>query len=371
MPSISYAIMCHPSRLEHAKRAFAGLPNEAVKYVVDPSPEAGPATLRTARLAWRRVEAGSDFHVVLQDDAILAKDFDSNLRNVLAQCPPRSAVSLYTEWSSLTGAVGRVAALQGSRLIPVSDWYLPTLALGMPASACTPLADFLDRQPIHIPDDVAVHQFCQFHGLQMFVTVPTLVQHDSGLASVVGNAGKGTRLSVGYLADIVDRCPSYNAELWPVATLDASVPFLKYRGLTELVVHMERSGAFRREGIDGWLHREPSLLVELTNIVSWLTPSIHRLLGESNTHNCMCPERVARHVTLLSRAVRQSGTDRWHATAASVLFDSLLPGVLRLYHSAMDLQHRGMALQNLLNEIDVTHLESASSINLVNPGLFE
>ncbi|NEE50650.1 hypothetical protein G3M55_39350, partial [Streptomyces sp. SID8455] len=83
------------------------------RVVVDPSPEAGPGALRTARAAWAAVAPDATHHVVLQDDVVPCREFAAQVAHAVRELPD-TPLALYANWNSWNGAATRAAALQGA-----------------------------------------------------------------------------------------------------------------------------------------------------------------------------------------------------------------------------------------------------------------
>lgn len=128
-PSVSISIMAHPHRAAAALRLEAQLKPLPVKVVFDPKPEATPATLRTARLAW--VPHGDDpsHHLVLQDDVLLHSDFSTQVIAAIAS-QARAILSFFSEWGSYTSHTLRISAFAGRAWTPQVDSYLDVHRVG-------------------------------------------------------------------------------------------------------------------------------------------------------------------------------------------------------------------------------------------------
>ncbi|MET9232381.1 hypothetical protein [Lentzea sp. NPDC003310] len=193
-PSIrlSGAVMTHPKRVAAARALSDGLPELGLQVVVDPQPEAPPAALRTARLAWAAVGPDATHHLVLQDDAVPAADFLRRLEPLVA-ARPDAALSLFTEWGSRTSHVVRIAALLGYTMAPVVDDYIPAVGLVLPAEVARGFEEYarakLDGRD---HDDVALLDYLSDLGVETVIPVAGLVDHREDI-SLVGNNVMGNR----------------------------------------------------------------------------------------------------------------------------------------------------------------------------------
>lgn len=193
---LSAAVMAHPSRRPLAEaliRLLDGVP----ALVLDPSPAAGPDTLRTAIRAWEAMAADATHHLVLQDDVRPAPGFLGAARRA-AERMPDALLSFYANWTSLNGAVTRLAARCGrawGQLIPSE--YVPSPAVLMPRSLVAAFLAFArDRGRIEIglADDEVMAAFSRKRSVRAYVAAPNLVEH-LDLPSLTGNGYQGARRS--------------------------------------------------------------------------------------------------------------------------------------------------------------------------------
>jgi hypothetical protein len=93
---ISITIMAHPKRRKQAEKLLVQLAGTGfiMRYITwdqqNNEWETGSRALSAG------IGSGSDYHVVIQDDAILAPNFYANVSAALNAVPQKSLVSLYT-----------------------------------------------------------------------------------------------------------------------------------------------------------------------------------------------------------------------------------------------------------------------------------
>lgn len=143
-----------------------------------------------ACLGWAPVDA--THLLVLQDDAILCPYFPEAAAAALEARPDR-IVSFFVAGAprrsvrAVTEAAGRCA--HWAELDP-TDW-VPVVALCLPCGHARDLAIWADEQTFPdsmTSDDAIVGDWVRARGLTVAATVPSLVDHDDAVPSVMGNA---------------------------------------------------------------------------------------------------------------------------------------------------------------------------------------
>ncbi|MER7040830.1 hypothetical protein OHB31_10465 [Streptomyces microflavus] len=251
---ISAAVMAHPRRAAEAARLAASLPAWGTRVVVDPSPEAGPGALRTARAAWAAVAPGATHHVVLQDDVVPCREFAAQVAHAVRELSD-TPLALYANWNSWNGAATRAAALQGASWVPaVPGEWTPSLALVLPRADVDAL---LAAVPPDVtgpdPDDTVLARELGRRGRRVLIPVPHWVEHADG-TSLVGNDVYGPRHS----ACFADDTAAGPDPAGPVAAAPDVLVHL-FKGRVQLVLAADtrtprrssREGYLRAAGLDG------------------------------------------------------------------------------------------------------------------------
>lgn len=181
---VSVSVMAHPDRSEHVDALIEALGRE---HPVSVSWDAeGPASgnadrvWRNARNAWLMHDPDADWHLLLQDDALVCADLIDGLSVALEFLPAkRQAVSLYLgqgknvprKWSSLA----EKADLAGAAWIR-TDRVMWGVALALPVPAIADMIAFADRRP-NVPDDMRVAGWVRKQSLDVWYPWPSLVDH--------------------------------------------------------------------------------------------------------------------------------------------------------------------------------------------------
>ena len=185
---ITVAIMAHPSR-----RASA----EALLAEIRLMPFAAPEIIYDERnsewdTGYRSLKYGADkgdWHIVIQDDAILTPDFYRNVLDLITAVPTKTVVSLYTgKVRPLADRVKEAVdkAPDGSFL----NHYMLMWGVGilLPSDHIEPLLDFVsDPRYDDTAYDIRVGMFYHRNRLPIYYAMPSLVDHNDDLGSLIGN----------------------------------------------------------------------------------------------------------------------------------------------------------------------------------------
>lgn len=184
--NISIAIMGHPKR----RKAIDTLFNQ-IKQM--PFAE-GFVCLDTQNDEWgtgsKALQLGigkADWHVVIQDDAILTPNFYKNIESCIAALPVKTLFSLYTGTSRPLG--GRVkTAVDKSK---DGDWLVHHqlfwgVGIVIPTSHIGPMLEFVEDVE-GLQYDNRIGEFYCRNSLPVYYCIPSLVDHDDNLGSLLGH----------------------------------------------------------------------------------------------------------------------------------------------------------------------------------------
>jgi len=131
-----------------------------------------------------------DWHVVIQDDAILTPYFYENIEGAINNCPGGKAlISLYTgKPRPLKQRVDKAVA-KAKDDTWLRFWLLMWgVGIVLPTSHIEPLIEFVaDRTEQY---DTRIGIFYQRNRLPVYYTMPSLVDHDDDLPSLLGGHGR-------------------------------------------------------------------------------------------------------------------------------------------------------------------------------------
>lgn len=198
MVKLGVSIMAHPVRRLQVEELQQRLDREApVAYDVKEKPSKDPRQRwATGRAAWEMHDPGTDFHLVIQDDAVPASDLLAGVEKMLEQVPSHAPVSLY---------LGTTKPLQTTYLSLIekaeeesADFIVTrTLSWGvamvLPTHTIPNMLRWCDRDKTLAYDKrIGIHYRDRLR-LACWYPWPSLVDHHQG-PSIVGH-GNGDRVA--------------------------------------------------------------------------------------------------------------------------------------------------------------------------------
>lgn len=184
---LSAAIMAHPDRAPLVEELQARLnPDGSAPIPVAWDDEGKPSgkgdrVWRTARRAWLMRDPDADFHVLIQDDAIVCLDLLAGLGKAVDHVPGQSLVCAYL-------GKGRNVPIRWTRMAERADqaeasWVRSQkLMWGVCLAVSTDLVDemvaWCDRKA-GMPDDMRVGRWFERRDAEVWYTWPSLVDHAS------------------------------------------------------------------------------------------------------------------------------------------------------------------------------------------------
>jgi hypothetical protein len=197
--NITVAVMAHPKRKVQAE----ALSKQLKKYpFMDVTISYDGVDAHTHQDEWnngkRALMAGhdrGDWHVVIQDDAILTPNFYENLEGAIASAPTKTLISLYTGMPRPLGSRVKRAVNKVNDETWLSFWLLMWgVGLLLPSGHIKHLVEFVDDRTE--PYDTRIGIFYQRNMLPVYYTMPSLVDHNDDMDSLLdhGKAG-GARVA--------------------------------------------------------------------------------------------------------------------------------------------------------------------------------
>lgn len=204
---ISCAIMAHPSRKEQADKLYNRLCKQrfhSVSLVYDKTNnewDTGSTALQS--------HTDSDWHIVIQDDAIVDyHDFGNNVRNFIKRRPTTygdspSILSFYT--GTVKPYPERVElAIQAAKATKASYIEHDTLYWGVAIAIPTDsIQSIVDYQSTIAEYDARIGEWCKENNTSVYYTYPSIVDHDYTLDSVLNHGVEGIRKAHYYEPDEV------------------------------------------------------------------------------------------------------------------------------------------------------------------------
>lgn len=186
------AIMHHPSRGYLPPRLYSMLGPDArarhLRVVQDPDPTNAANPWRTYKEALRRAPVDCTHYLILQDDVLPGRRFLWAAVEAIRHRPD-AVISFFVNWlahaSSTTLVQNAQLCTAWSPLHP-TERFVPTVALVYPRALVDDLLGCEEGWVTSpIADDEIVGQWRRRRGLEVWCTIPNLVQHDEEAPSVL------------------------------------------------------------------------------------------------------------------------------------------------------------------------------------------
>lgn len=185
---ISITIMGHPRRDANIQKLLIQLVHMPFSDV--------SVTLDTENSEWhtgrRALLAGvgkGEYHVVIQDDAILTPNFYENVEQMICSLKTKTLVSLYTGTSRplasrVTAAVNKTP--DGGFLRHHTLFW--GVGIAIPTSHIEPMLEFVED--IALQYDNKIGEFYCRNGLPVYYCIPSLVDHDDDTDTLITGHGR-------------------------------------------------------------------------------------------------------------------------------------------------------------------------------------
>lgn len=191
MTTISIAIMSHPSRSASAEKLLREV--SAMSFI-EPSIVYDERNNEwdTGSRSLRYGVGKADWHVVIQDDAILTPGFYDNVLAATENVPTKSIISLYVGTARPFGDRVKQAVDKAKYATWLSHMLLLWgVGIVIPSDHIEPMLDFVaDRDE---PYDTRIGIFYQRNMIPVYYTMPSLVDHDDDLGSLLDHGNGEAR----------------------------------------------------------------------------------------------------------------------------------------------------------------------------------
>lgn len=186
---ISLSIMAHPKRRAAAQALYYQLQQYPFSDVYIIWDELNNEWHTGKRALKGGIVLGSDWHVVIQDDALLTPNFYENIEGAIKALPVKTLFSLYTGTSRplkrrVSDAVAKASDgdwLQSHQLY----WGV---GIVIPSDQVAPMLEFVEN--IELQYDNKIGEFYCQNGLPVYYCIPSLVNHDDDLGTLITGHGK-------------------------------------------------------------------------------------------------------------------------------------------------------------------------------------
>lgn len=183
--NVSITVMAHPKRAVQAEHIFNTLKNYDFVNVSITYDEINEEWHTGKRALLDGVGKG-DWHVVVQDDAILTPNFYENIVNAIKVLTVKTIFSLYTGTSRPLGNRVKAAvdkAKDGEWLQHHQLFW--GVGIVIPTDHILPMLEFVEN--IELQYDNKIGEFYCQNGLPVYYCIPSLVDHDDNAGSLLGH----------------------------------------------------------------------------------------------------------------------------------------------------------------------------------------
>ena len=161
------------------------------------------------------IEDKGDWHIILQDDAIISRNLYTNVVNAIQNIPSKGILSLYTgqvkpHRGSIQMAHNRASSLGASYLSSNALYWgvcvvMPTLQLKDIVGALKGRTELYDTR---------IGLACNEIGLKVYYTNPSLVNHDDELDSLIGHSVNERRIAHRYEPSVIKNWNSFSIKIF-------------------------------------------------------------------------------------------------------------------------------------------------------------
>jgi len=190
----SFSVQHHPAR-SHLLSPLLGRIGEC-EVVSDPEPDGKRCPLRCYLECLRLTPEWATHRIVIQDDTWPCEEFREKAETAIEERPD-TLVAFFVPGSP-GGGRNRILHAQGRReqWAPIGGLgWVPVVALCWPTSLIAPFLDYAahPRYASQCGDDAIVGWFSKQNRLQVWATVPSLVEHPDREPSLIGRRHFGGR----------------------------------------------------------------------------------------------------------------------------------------------------------------------------------
>jgi hypothetical protein len=235
---LSATVMAHPVREAQVVELLDSLDREIpVSWDTAGPPSSDPRQRwANGRRAWEMHDPSADWHIVIQDDAVVVPDLLAGLEAALEHVPANTIVCPYVgtkrpSKGQITEAV-RVATEQGARWLNMRslNWGVaiaaPVDSIGEMLAWCSDSSDDPARLLMSYDKRIGVY-YRDILGWRTWYPFPSLVDHRGGPSICGHSEGRvahrmhdGSALDVDWMGPVLDLRDIKVAESWQIGPLD-------------------------------------------------------------------------------------------------------------------------------------------------------
>lgn len=174
---LSISVMAHPSREKYFQYLKDNLGD--VPFSID----GGWGVWENCKRAWRMHDPKADYHVVIQDDAIICKDFKARAERLVGHQRKQYAYNFYFGNRQAFRELAKQGMKKGYIITRWTNWGV---AICLPVWLIEEMIQFCDKLKSR-HDDTRIGTFLKHKGIELFFPMPSLVNHRTHESSLVGD----------------------------------------------------------------------------------------------------------------------------------------------------------------------------------------
>ena len=164
MAKVSISIMAHPQRKAYIPYLESKLGKVPIAW------DEGRGIWDTCRRAWLMHDPLADYHIVVQDDALIGKDF---MKQAAAIMKRDLIYSFYIGRPRFINQILRAKSLKCTHLLKRNIHH--EICLGFPTKRITPMIELCDA--LHADSDRYINKYVTANNLKVWFTMPSLIDH--------------------------------------------------------------------------------------------------------------------------------------------------------------------------------------------------
>jgi hypothetical protein len=178
---VSSSVMGHSDRAEFVTELLNRLDRPTPVYLDPAGPPSGNGdrVWSVAREAWSLFDPAADYHVLIQDDAIVCDDLLAGIEKALEHIPAGSVLSPYLGTGRMSPArwdhLERMADAAGAAWVR-AERLMWGVCLALPTADIPAMIEWADRRG-GVPDDMRVAGWAKRNDREVWYTWPSLVDH--------------------------------------------------------------------------------------------------------------------------------------------------------------------------------------------------
>jgi len=182
---LSISVMAHPSRekfIPYLKEKLGDIPV---------SMDNGIGIWENCKNAWRLHDKTADYHVVIQDDAIIGKDFYNKAIKEISEHPGKAFSFYFGNRKTLEESAKRAEQNNGIEM----GWISWGVAICLPIKIIPDMIQYCDKLPLRLKkhDDTMIANFLRYKKITTWYPIPSLVDHRLEKSLVETDKSKGRK----------------------------------------------------------------------------------------------------------------------------------------------------------------------------------